>query len=105
MTLSEIYNCLLTTGLPVVYHSWKAENKEPPEPPYIVYFFIDSENIGADNKVYYKSNRYQVELYTNKKDLSAEQALENVLDGAGIFYDKTEVYIESEKMYQIIYEI
>ena len=32
-----------------------------------------------------------------------ERQLEAVLDRHGIFYDKTEVWIESEKLYEVLY--
>ena len=44
-----------------------------------------------------------IELYTDCKDLSVEQKLEAVLDTHGIFYDKTKVWIESEKLYEVLY--
>lgn len=33
-----------------------------------------------------------------------EQKVESVLDANGIFYDKTEVWIESEKLYEVLYQ-
>lgn len=105
MTQQELYNLLLMSSYPVVYHSFKASNEEPVDPPYIVYSFVDSDNISADNKVSYKRNSYRVELYTNQKNLEAEESLEKVFDNASIFYDKSEVYIESETMFQISYNI
>jgi len=101
MTQNELYNLLKSTGLPVAYHHFD----EPPSLPYIVYLFTFSDNLGADNKVYQKINNYQVELYSEKKDLESEQLLENVFDENDIYYDKSETYIESEEMYQVIYEI
>ena len=44
-----------------------------------------------------------IELYTDCKDLSAEQKVEAVLDKQGIFYEKSEVWIESEKLYEVLY--
>ena len=44
-----------------------------------------------------------IELYTDSKDLTVEQKLETVLDAHGLFYDKTEVWIESEKLYEVLY--
>lgn len=106
MTLSELNAILRTTGYPVAYHHFEvSENNPPPKPPYIVYLVPYSSNFGADNKVYHKINHAQIELYTKLKDVGAEQTLENVLDAASFFYDKVETYIESEKLYQVIYEI
>lgn len=35
--------------------------------------------------------------------MSAEQKVEAVLDKQGIFYEKSEVWIESEKLYEVLY--
>ena len=43
-------------------------------------------------------NEVHIELYTDLKDLAVEQQLEDVLDEHGIFYNKSETWIESEKL-------
>jgi len=101
MTQNELYNLLKSTGLPVAYHHFD----EPPNLPYIVYLFTYSSNFGAEDRVYQKIDNYQVELYSEKKDLAREQLIENLFDENDIYYDKSETYIESEEMYQVIYEI
>ena len=50
-----------------------------------------------------KINEIHIELYTDFKDLSVESKVESVLDKYGIFYDHTETWIESEKMYEVLY--
>ncbi len=42
--------------------------------------------------------------HTDAKDLSAEQRLEEVLDTHHIFYNKSETWIESEKLYEVLYQ-
>ena len=101
MTQNELYNLLKSTGLPVAYHHFD----EPPSLPYIIYLFTYSSNFAADSKIYKRFDNYQVELYSEKKGLESEQLLENVFDENDIYYDKSETYIESEEMYQVIYEI
>ena len=97
----SLYQMLSTLGLPVSYRFFKT----PPSPPYIIYLFSYSSNLGADNKVYNKEDNYQVELYSTKKDLANEQKIEDLFDSNDIYYDKTETYIESEGLYQVLYEI
>ena len=95
-------NALLkTTGLPVAYHHFVS----PPDPPYIVYLFAYSSNFGADNKVYERVSNYQVELYTTQKDPAREILVEDMLDDNDIYWEKSETYIESEGLYQVLYEI
>ena len=96
--LIEIMN---KTGLPFAYDHF-AEG-ESPDPPFICYLVPNSDNFAADGKVYYKINELHIELYTDCKDLSAEQKLEDVLDANGIYYEKSEVWIESEKLYEVLY--
>ena len=76
---------------------------ESPDPPFICYLLPQSDNFSADGKVYLKVSSVNIELYTDSKDLAVEQTLEAVLDTHGIFYDKTEVWIESEKLYEVLY--
>lgn len=101
MTQAELFQMLKSTGLPVTYYEWTA----PPSLPYIVYLFADSDNFGADNQVYVDIENYQVELYSDKKDKPSEKLVEDKLKENEIYYEKSEEYIESEKMYQIIYDI
>ncbi|MFQ6340839.1 hypothetical protein ACLNAL_31020 [Bacillus sp. AF62] len=105
MTLGELTKILEATGYPVAYSHFIATPGKPvPVPPYICILVDGSANLMADNKVYYKIDDANIELYTNKKDLVAEEKLEKVLDDHEIPYDSYGTFIESEKMYQKIYE-
>ena len=99
--MEELLQILEEIGLPFAYHHF-AEG-ESPEPPFVVYLFPGSNNFGADGKVYYKIQEVHLELYTDLKDLNLEQSVEDVLDEHGIFYNKTETWIESEKLYEVLY--
>ena len=106
MTLSDIYTILKATGYPVAYsHFTATTNNSLPNPPYICYLNAYSSNLKADNKVYQKIDNLQIELYTNKKDLAAEKKLEDILDNNDISYESTETWIDSEKLFQKIYEV
>ena len=76
---------------------------ESPEPPFITYLLPGSDNFAADGKVYFRVTEVHIELYTDAKDLEVESRIEAVLDEHGIFYDKTEVWIDSEKLYEVLY--
>lgn len=106
MTSNDIYTILEVTGYPVAYSHFIGTTTTPlPSPPYITYLSAYSSNLKADNKVYKKIDNLQIELYTNKKDLIAEKKLEDLLDINEIAYDSTEVWIDSEKLFQKIYEV
>lgn len=100
VTLEDVFKALESTGLPVAYLVFKT----PQDPPYICYFVTHSNNQSADNVVWQKINHVQIELYTAKKDREAEQKLEEALTSAGIFFESAETYIDSEKIYQKVYE-
>ena len=99
--MEELLQILNETQIPYAYHHF-AEG-ESPEPPFICYLLPGSNNFSADGKVYYKINEVHIELYTDLKDLAVEQQLEDVLDEHGIFYNKSETWIESEKLYEVHY--
>ena len=101
MMLTELVEGLKNLGFQVAYSHF-AEGHVP-KCPYIVLQGMGSDNFSADGRVYYKINEIHIELYTDCKDLSAEQKVEAVLDGYGIFYEKTEVWIESENLYEVLY--
>lgn len=99
--MDDLVRLLEETGIPFAYDHF-AEG-ESPDPPFICYLLPQSDHFSADGKVYLKVSSVNIELYTDSKDLSVEQKLEAALDTHGIFYDKTEVWIESEKLYEVLY--
>ena len=101
MDEAALFNLLKSTGLPVAYHHFVS----PPAPPYIVYLFSYSSNFGADNRVYSQQPNYQVDLYSTEKDPVSEKLIEDLFDEHDIYWEKTETYIESEDLYQVLYEI
>ena len=103
MIYQEIMTMMQETGLPFAYDHF-AEG-ESPEPPFLVFLFPRSDNFGADNKVYQKINVLHIELYTDFKQPNIETQIETVLDAHGLFYDKTEVWIDSERLYEVAYEM
>lgn len=76
---------------------------ESPDPPFICYLLPSSNNFSADGRVYYKISEVHIELYTNLKDLSVKAAVEDMLDEYDIFYNKSETWIESERLYEVLY--
>lgn len=106
MTLQEINMILKATGYPVAYSHFTATTNNPiPTPPYICYLSAYSSNFNADNKVYKEIDNLQIELYTTKKDLEAEKKIKDLLDENEIPYESTEAWIESENLFQKIYEV
>lgn len=103
MTYQDVLGMLDETGLPSAYHHF-AEG-ESPDPPFLVFLFPESDNFGADNRVYQKIDVLNIELYTDRKDPEIEADVEAVLSNHDLFYNKSEVWIESEKMYEVLYQV
>ena len=99
--MDELITILDSIGIPYAYDHF-AEG-ESPEPPFICYLLPASDNFAADGRAYFKIDEVHIELYTDRKDLSVEGKIEAVLDAHGIFYEKSEVWIESEKLYEVLY--
>ena len=99
--MESIVDLLVAMGFPYAYDHF-AEG-ESPDPPFICYLCPESKNFSADSRVYKKFNTVHIELYTDYKDPETELTVENVLDDAGIFYNKSEIWIDSEKLYEVLY--
>lgn len=99
--MDKLLKILEKIGLPFAYHHF-AEG-ESPDPPFLIYLLPASDNFAADGGVYFKANEVHIELYTDYKNPETEAKLETVLDEYGIFYEKTEVFIEAEKLYEVLY--
>ena len=100
--MEELVRIVSGMGIPFAYDHF-AEG-ESPDSPFLCYLLPGSNNFSADGKVYYKIGRVNLELYTDRKDPLLEQKLEAALDAASIFYNKTEVWIDSEKLYEVLYQ-
>ena len=99
--MEKILSILRGLGIPFAYDHFA--QGESPDPPFICYLILASDNFSADGKVYYKIDLYNIELYTDLKDLSLERKIDEALDEASIFYNKSETWIESESLYEVLY--
>ena len=99
--MEKLLSILDSIGIPYAYDHF-AEG-ESPEPPFLCYLLPGSDNFSADGKVDHKISEVRLELYTDYKDLASEQKVEDTLDAAGLFYNKTETWIDSEKLYEVLY--
>ena len=102
MTKAEVPKMLKEMKVPFAYDHFAEGESE--KPPFLVYLYPRAANFAADGIAYYKKDRMQIELYTNKKDIRLEERIEAVLDKYGLFYYKSETWISSEKLYEVLYE-
>ena len=99
--MEELLQILKETLIPFAYDHF-AEG-ESPKPPFICYLLPSTNNFSADGKVYYRISEVHIELYTDFKDLALEEKVETILDEHEIFYNKSETWISSEKLYEVLY--
>jgi hypothetical protein len=101
MTQNELKIELEKSGFPTVYNNFtKAKN-----PPYVIFISPSKTNVSSDSKIHGKFKNYNIELYTKKKDLDAEKKLEDIIGPIDPDYETLEVFIETEKLYQVTYSI
>ena len=105
MTLEELGSALAATGIPTTYYSWAEDDQNRPDLPFICYLVAYSNNFFADSKTYHRIDHVQIELYTAVKDPTTEETVEDVLYELEIPWEKSEVYLDSENCFQIVYEI
>lgn len=99
MNQIELHNHLDSIGLPLAYdHFTEYQN-----PPYIIYKFSYASDLMADDTNYKEISNFQIELYTSKKDLNSEKLVEDKLKEIEQPYSKSEEWIESEEVFQIVY--
>ena len=103
MTHNEVMEMLEELSLPIAYDHF-AEG-ESPDPPFLCFLYPENRPIGADNVMYYQLHELDIELYTDAKNPPLERKVERLLTEHELFFHKSEVWIEEEKMYEVLYEV
>ena len=73
---------------------------EATAPPFITYYYPAQLGFEADNSIYTTVEELVIELYTETKDITTEQEVTSVLNAYGLVYDRTEAWIDSERLFQ-----
>lgn len=104
MTHKQVFDMLKTLNIPVAYDHFDS-NKEI-QPPFIVYRELTPDTFKADGITYYRPYEFEIELVTDKKDVSLQGQVEALLTNNKIPYDMdNEIWDEDEKIYHNFYEI
>lgn len=103
MSYEQIAAMMEEMELPFAYHHF-AEG-ECPQPPFLVFLSTGERTFSADNEMYFSSKQLNIELYTDQKQPELEEQVETVLSQHEIYYTKTEVWIASEQLYEVLYEM
>ena len=103
MTYEQINEMMQEMELPFAYHHFS--EGESPEPPFLLFLSPGENTFSADNSMYFSFKMLDIELYTDRKQPELEEQIEMVLSHHKIYYTKSETFIDSEKLYEILYEM
>ncbi len=103
MNHKEVISLIEEMNIPYAYHHF-AEG-ESPSPPFICFLYPNAVNFGADNIVYHSFTELDIELYTDEKNPDLETQIEDILTTHELYFEKSEVWIESEKLYEVLYTV
>jgi len=103
VTYEEINEIMAEMGLPYAYHHFT--EGESPAPPFLLFLSPSEDTFSADNVAYHSFKQLDIELYTDKKNPTLEEEIEAVLTQHEIYFTKSEAWIESEKLYEVLYEM
>lgn len=102
MTYKEVSTMVKSIGLPYAYYQFPEGTAEAP--PFICFYWSEDNDLKADNINYQKIERLNIELYTDNKDYENEANIETVLTNNSVVWSKSEAYIDSERLYMVLYE-
>lgn len=103
MTFKEIKTMINSIGYSTAYYQFPDNTGQAP--PFICFYFPNNSDFKADDSNYCKIEHLVIELYTDTKDFDAESAVESVLSQYDIVWTRRETSIDSERMYECIYEM
>lgn len=102
-TREEINAIIESMDLPFTYYQFEEGTAQAP--PYVVFFYSTDSDVFADDSNYVDKEQLNVELYTRYRDFDLEKQIEAILESNGFTYGKEASFIESERLYQIAYEM
>ena len=101
--LNALLGEFATYGVPIVYYSYP--ERMAPELPYAVYYFPNGRPEPADDTAHACITAINIELYTREKDILLEHTVEQIMNRHGLIPVKTETFLESEHMFEVLYEM
>ena len=101
MTYKQVAEMVSSIGVPYAYYQFP--NNTGIAPPFVCFYFNSSNDFAADNTNYQRIRQLSLELYTDNKDFTLEQTVENILNQNGLVYSREETYLDSEKMNMVTF--
>ena len=100
----DLFLKLRSLEIPVAYDHF--DSNKNITPPFIVYRTAIPDVFNADGITYYRPYNYEIELITEKKDITLEKQIEDLLTTNNIPYEvAAEVWDNDEKIYHNFFEI
>lgn len=90
-------------GLPYAYYQFDEDTAQAP--PFVVFFFSTSNDLYADQTNYQRIDSLSIEFYSSEVDFDTEEAIETILNDAGLTFYKEQSFIESERIWQTAYDM
>ena len=103
MTYQEVATMVAEVGYPTAYYQFPEGTEQAT--PFICFYFPENNDMLTDNSNYQKIEHLIIELYTDNKSFTAEAAVEQVLANHGMVWSRSEAQIDSERMYEVVYEM
>ena len=100
MTYIALLAALETTGIPWAYHHWNG--RKPP--PYGVYLDLEDDPFFADDRNFASFRAMRLETYSLERDPALDGRVKEALDSLGLSYDVDYTWVESEGLYETIFE-
>ena len=88
MTYKQVAEMVSSIGVPYAYYQFP--NNTGIAPPFVCFYFNSSNDFAADNTNYQRIRQLSLELYTDNKDFTLEQTVENILNQNGLVYSREE---------------
>lgn len=103
MTYKEVRTLVESFGLPCAYYQFAHDTAQPP--PFLCYFFSNSDDFYADNENYKRIRLLSIELYTDRKAFDLEEEIESRLEVLNLPYYKEESFLDKERLHMTSYEM
>lgn len=103
MTYQGISDMVASIGLPYAYYQFPDDTQQAP--PFIAFYFENSDDVYADNSNYQRITELFIEFYSDNKDFFYETLIEDTLTASGLTYTKFEQFLDSEKLHESVYQM
>ena len=102
-TREEISAMMDSMNLPVAYYQFNEGTSQAP--PFVVFFYSTDSDVFADDENYVDKEQLNIELYSKYREFDLEKQIEAILKANDFTYYKEASFIDTEKLYQIAYEM